>query len=116
MTNDSAEADARAIYEESKAKLQAIIDDLGVEQHVADEAQRQLGDLGMEFASAAWDRIDTRSAHLAAISEKLRRVVEASGQDTAADALDRVTGITAGLANIVTRINTLTGREPSASQ
>ena len=111
MPKEIAEADVRDIYEESKAKLEAIIDDLDVEQRVADEAQRQLNDLGMEFASAAWDQIDTRSAHLVAISEKLERVVEASGQDTATDALDRVTGTTEGLAIIVTRINTLTGRE-----
>lgn len=111
MPNDNVEVDARAIYEESKAKLQEIIDDLDVEQRVADEAERQLRHLGMEFASAAWDQIDNRSANLAAIAKMLKRVIETSGQDTAADMLDRVTGNTAGLANIVTRINTLTKQE-----
>lgn len=116
MSKEIAEADARKIYEESKARLEEIIADLDVEQRVADEAQRQLESLAMEFASIAWDQIDTRSTHLVAIAKKLERVVAAAGHGTAEDALERVTGITEGLANIVTRVNTLTGRSSDDGQ
>ena len=115
MANENTEANARAIYEESKAALEAIISDLSVEQAVADEAQRQLEDLGMEFAAAAWDRIEARTANLQAIASKLKLVIEAAGQDSAADALDHVTGITSGLAGIAKRIDTLIDDDDSGA-
>ena len=111
MSNNTTAASARAIYEGSKSELQAIIRDLDVEQRVANEARRQLKALAMEFAASAWDGIEARSAGLATIAQKLEWVVEASGQSTAEDALDRVTGTVAGLAPIIKRINALTGRK-----
>ena len=113
MANGNTEPNARTIYEDSKAKLQAIVNDLNVDQAVADEAQGQLHDLGMEFAAAAWDTIEARTANLTAIADKLKVVIKAAGQNSAAEALDQVTGVTSGLAEIVRRVNTLMGEEES---
>lgn len=114
MVNNITEHNARKIYEESKRELQAIVDNLTVSQSVANEAQYQLQNLGMEFASVAWNRFDARTTNLTEISKKLKKVIEASGQKTAAGALDQVTGVTAKLAKLVKHIDTLTGRRLGA--
>ena len=109
MANENTAANARKIYEDSKAALEAIMDDLTVEQAVADEAARQLKALAMGFAASAWASFEARTANLAVIVGKLQKVIAATGQNPAADALDQVTGVTASLAEIIKRVTLLLG-------
>jgi hypothetical protein len=108
MGSGCSEEDARAAYEDCKRELEAIINDLTAEQAVADAAEAALRDLARDFAIAAWNTIEARTANLVVISDRLALVIRTAGQDPAAEALDRVTGVSAGLAQIVARIRVLT--------
>ena len=105
MAHDA--ATARAEYENARAELQRIMDDLDSTEAEATAASAALQQLAMEFAAASMDDFDQRTALLNAIVANLKDVIEASDDNPSGVDLEAVVGNVQVIGQIADRVKNL---------
>lgn len=105
MAHDA--ATARTEYENARAELQRIIDDLDSTEAEAAAASAALQALAMDFAAASMDNFDQRTELLNKIVANLKDVIESSDDNPSSVDLQAVVGNVQVIGLIADRVKTL---------